>query len=193
MGWTDPGIVGCSLLAIARRGSYSSSDAPASAALVPNDVLENARSPACLATLLMSAIFFAALLYLPQFMTKVLGYSAARSGAGLLPMMATFAVTSFVAGPLYDRMGPKIVVIGGVALLHWGCSCCRSSAPSRLRDLVPGMVVARHRRRALLLVESRRRQSRRSTRRGRASPAASSTCARSPAAPSASGSTPRSS
>jgi len=71
-------------------------------------------------TLLMSAIFFAALLYLPQFMEKVLKFSAVESGAGLLPMMGTFAVTSFVAGRLYARLGPKVSVTGG-ALGH-GCA-----------------------------------------------------------------------
>ena len=46
---------------------------------------------ACLTVLLMSAIFFAALLYLPQFMQKVLGFSALAAGAGLLPLMASSA------------------------------------------------------------------------------------------------------
>ncbi len=43
----------------------------------------------------MSAVFFAASLYLPQFMTKE-----------LLPMMATFAVTSFAA------LVPGMAVLG---------------------------------------------------------------------------------
>ena len=46
-------------------------------ALVPPDVLANrVFASACLTVLLMSAIFFSALLYLPQFMSKGLGYSA---------------------------------------------------------------------------------------------------------------------
>ena len=90
-------------------------------ALIPADMLANrAFVAACLTTLLMSAIFFAALLYLPQFMTKHLGYSAIGSGAGLLPMMGIFAVTSFIAGPLYDRLGAKIVVSAGAAFLAAG-------------------------------------------------------------------------
>ena len=48
-------------------------------ALVPRDVLRNrVFAAACLTVLLMSAIFFSALLYLPQFMEKVLGFSALR-------------------------------------------------------------------------------------------------------------------
>jgi hypothetical protein len=64
-------------------------------ALVPSEVLRNRVFAACCAVvLLMSAIFFAALLYLPQYMEVVLHYSAIRSGAGLLPMMAVFFSTA---------------------------------------------------------------------------------------------------
>ena len=47
---------------------------------------------------MMSAVFFAALLFLPQFFQKILGDNPLEAGAGLLPMMVVFAVTSFVAG-----------------------------------------------------------------------------------------------
>jgi EmrB/QacA subfamily drug resistance transporter len=92
-------------------------------ALVPADVTRNiVFSAACLTVLLMSAIFFSALLYLPQFMEKNLTFSALRSGAGLLPLMIIFAVTSFAAGWLYGRLGPKIVVTAGTACLAVGIS-----------------------------------------------------------------------
>jgi EmrB/QacA subfamily drug resistance transporter len=92
-------------------------------ALVPADVTRNiVFSAACLTVLLMSAIFFSALLYLPQFMEKNLTFSALRSGADLLPLMIIFAVTSFAAGWLYGRLGPKIVVTAGTACLAVGIS-----------------------------------------------------------------------
>jgi len=98
LGWSDPLIVGLfALAAVALVGFVLIERRAGTMALVPNDVLKNrAFLPACMAVLMMSAIFFAALLYLPQFMTKVLRYSATASGVGLLPMMGTFAVTSFV-------------------------------------------------------------------------------------------------
>jgi EmrB/QacA subfamily drug resistance transporter len=112
-------------------------------ALVPADVLKNqAFTAACAATLMMSAIFFAALLYLPQFMTKVLGYSAMTSGAGLLPMMGTFAIVSFVAGPLYERFGPKLVVSAGALFLTVGIyllSLLSEATP--YSGLIPGMAI----------------------------------------------------
>jgi EmrB/QacA subfamily drug resistance transporter len=87
-------------------------------ALVPVDVLRNADfRAACTAVLLMSAVFFSTVLYAPQFMEKILGYSALRAGAGLAPMLGTFAVVSFIAGPAYNRLGPKVAVgIGALGL-----------------------------------------------------------------------------
>ena len=112
-------------------------------ALVPAAVLRNRVFAACCATvLLMSAIFFAALLYLPQFMEVVLHYSAIRSGAGLLPMMGVFAVTSFVAGGLYGQLGPRVIVSAGAALLAAGIFLLSATAGrSGYAGLVPGMCV----------------------------------------------------
>jgi len=112
-------------------------------ALVPADVTRNSVfSASCLTVLLMSAIFFSALLYLPQFMEKELAFSALRSGAGLLPLMIVFAATSFAAGWLYGRLGPKIVVTAGTACLAIGILWLSAlTAASSYPSLLPGMVV----------------------------------------------------
>jgi EmrB/QacA subfamily drug resistance transporter len=112
-------------------------------ALIPRDVIANrAFSSACLAVLLMSAVFFAALLYLPQFMTKVLGYSALKAGAGLAPMMCTFAAASFIAGPLYGRVGPKLISSAGAVCIALGVfQLSRLDASDGYAALVPGMIV----------------------------------------------------
>jgi EmrB/QacA subfamily drug resistance transporter len=90
-------------------------------ALIPPDVIENRRfRAACLTVLLLSAVFFAAILYVPQFFEKILGYSTVKAGLGMLPMMAAFALTSFIAGPLYNRVGMRIVVGIGTALIAAG-------------------------------------------------------------------------
>src|SRR5215470_7162172 len=112
-------------------------------ALLPPDVLRNrVFSSACLTVLFMSAIFFSALLYLPQFMEKQLGFSALRSGAGLLPLMGAFALTSFSAGPLYNRLGAKVAVSAGVAFLAAGIFLLSDvSSGSTYSSLVAGMIV----------------------------------------------------
>jgi EmrB/QacA subfamily drug resistance transporter len=88
------------------------------AALIPGDVIRNGEfRSACLTVLLMSAVFFATVLYAPQFMEKILGYSALKAGVGMVPMLGTFTVVSFFAGPLYQRLGAKVTItIGALGL-----------------------------------------------------------------------------
>jgi EmrB/QacA subfamily drug resistance transporter len=143
-GFGQPWIVGLLLVGLVALASFLFVERTQGAhALVPRDVLQNrlfARS--CLVVLLMSAIFFSALLYLPQIMQKDLGFSALGSGVGLLPMMLVFALTSFVAGSLYDRLGARTVVSTGAGFLALGMLLL-----AVLQDddgygtLVPGMVV----------------------------------------------------
>ena len=76
----------------------------------------------------MSAVFFAAMLYLPQLMIKVMDYSAIGAGAGMLPMLGTFAAVSFAAGSLYERFGAKILLISG--------SLCIAVAPALIALMV---------------------------------------------------------
>jgi len=144
LGWTAPLILFLFALAAGALLGFSFVEHKAEDnALVPRNVLKNRTfAAACLSTLLCSAIFFAALLYLPQFMSKELGFNAANSGAGLLPMMATFMATSFIAGRLYELLGPKLIVSLGALLLGAGMillSMIHSS--TTYRELIFGMVV----------------------------------------------------
>ena len=96
----------------------------------------------CLAILFMSATFFASLLYLPQFMQKQLGYSPLEAGVGILPFLGTFAVVSFVAGPLYDRVGAKrLAVLGAACITIAPFLFSQVDSGSGYDALVPGMVI----------------------------------------------------
>ncbi|MEK6252288.1 MAG: MFS transporter [Actinomycetota bacterium] len=112
-------------------------------ALVPRDVMRNESFTAsCLAILLMSATFFAALLYLPQFMQTQLDYSPLKAGAGMLPFLATFALVSFIAGPLYNRIGAKpIVSVGAAGIAAGPLLFSQIDSGSGYAALVPGMVL----------------------------------------------------
>jgi EmrB/QacA subfamily drug resistance transporter len=143
-GFTDPVILGlfalaAVLLVVFARIELRSGER----ALVPRTVMVNRQfAAACLTVLLMSAIFFAALLYLPQFLQKELDYSPLEAGAGLLPMMGVFAAVSFASGPLYNRLGPKLLVSTGAACLAVGMLLLsRLDAGTDYLQLVPGMVV----------------------------------------------------
>jgi len=143
-GFGDPRVIGLLGLAAMTLLAFVPIERRAGAgALVPRAVMANESFRAsCLAILFMSATFFAALLYLPQFMQHQLGFSPLEAGVGMLPMLAVFACVSFVAGPLYERLGAKLLVSVGAA--------CIAIAPfvfslvgnrSGYGSLVAGMVV----------------------------------------------------
>ena len=143
-GWGDPRVIAFMALGVLLVAGFAFVERRAGeAALVPGSVMRNGQFRAtCLTVLLLSAVFFAGLLYLPQFMTKALGYDALRAGVGLLPMMATFAAVSFAAGPLYERLGAKLIVSAGTACITLGIFLLSLiEAGDGYGALLPGMLV----------------------------------------------------
>jgi EmrB/QacA subfamily drug resistance transporter len=143
-GWGDPRILAFFALFVAMIASFALVERRAGAhALVPADVMGNRQfAYSCAAILLMSAVFFASMLYLPQYMQKVLGYSPIEAGAGMLPMMGVFATVSFVAGPLYDRLGARRLAVFGSACIAAGPLLVSLFAGDEsYLAIVPGMVV----------------------------------------------------
>lgn len=145
LGWGDPRILGAVAVAAVLLVAFALVERRAGEhALVPRDVMGNASfSATCVALLFISATFFAALFFIPQYLTKSFEYSAFRSGLGLLPFMAVFALTSFVAGPLYNRLGGKLIVASGAAMIAAGpfLLAVGIDGDGSFAALVPGMVV----------------------------------------------------
>jgi MFS family permease len=112
-------------------------------ALIPRAVMRNESFRAsCVAITLISATFFAALLYLPQFMQKHLDYSPLEAGVGILPFLGTFALVSFIAGPLYNRVGAKpLAVLGAACITIAPFAFSQVSEGSGYGSLVAGMLV----------------------------------------------------
>ena len=143
-GWGDPKVIGLFVVAVLGVACFLPIERRAGAhALIPRAVIRNENFTAsCLAVLFMAATFFAALLYLPQFMQKQLGYSALEAGLGMLPFLAVFALSSFAAGPLYDRLGAKKLAVAGAALITLGpVFFSLLDEGSGYAALIPGMVV----------------------------------------------------
>ena len=143
-GWGDPRIIGLlGLFAVGIAAFVFVERSAGRHALVPGDVMrDRSFTYSCAAILFMSAVFFAMMLYLPQYMLKVLDFSAIRTGLGMLPMMGVFAAVSFVAGPLYDRVGPKILATAGSGCLAAGPALVAVAASEQSYGaLLPGLIV----------------------------------------------------
>jgi EmrB/QacA subfamily drug resistance transporter len=143
-GWGDPRIIGLLALAVLLVAAFVPIERRAGlSALVPRAVMRNESFRAsCVALIFMSATFFSALLYLPQFMQKHLGYSPLEAGVGVLPFLGTFALVSFIAGPLYNRVGAKpLAVLGAACITIAPFAFSQIDAGSGYGSLVPGMLV----------------------------------------------------
>ncbi len=143
-GWGDPRVIGLLATCVVMLAAFGPIERRAGAhALVPKEVMRNESFTAsCIAILFMSATFFAALLYLPQFMEKQLGYSPLEAGVGILPFLGTFAVVSFIAGPLYNRVGAKpLAVLGALCITVAPFLFSLVDSGSGYDSLIVGMVV----------------------------------------------------
>jgi EmrB/QacA subfamily drug resistance transporter len=143
-GWSDPRVIGLLVIAVVGVLSFVPIERRAGRhALIPAAIIANRDFAAsCVAILCLSATFFASLLYLPQFMESQLGFSPLEAGLGMLPALATFALVSFVAGPLYGKLGAKPLAVIGA-----GCMCGAAvlfslvGSSSGYGALVPGMLI----------------------------------------------------
>lgn len=145
-GWGDPRIVAMLAVSLLLVGSFARIERRAGEnALIPRDVISNTRfRRACLTVLLLSSVFFAAVLYIPQFCEKILGYTAVEAGLAMLPMMGAFALTSFIAGPLYDRIGMRVAIGIGTGLITLGqiLLSVLIGPDAGIGSLIPGLLVA---------------------------------------------------
>ena len=111
-------------------------------ALIPPRVASRRIFTASLVSIVcMGSILFGILLYVPQYVEKQLGWSAFAAGAAIAPMMVTFAVVSFAAGPLYHRIGGRVVIITGAMALTAGTLLLALLVGHGYPPLVPGLVL----------------------------------------------------
>jgi EmrB/QacA subfamily drug resistance transporter len=144
-GWTTPLVPTGLVTSVVFMGAFLFRErAAGEGALVPPSVIANRPFVwACLAVLAMSATFFAALLYLPQFFQKILGESTLVAGVMLLPFVAVFAMASFSETWLLNRIGMKAVLTIGATCIFGGplLFVLLLDHSSGYASLVPGMVV----------------------------------------------------
>ncbi|HEX6116264.1 MAG TPA: MFS transporter, partial [Solirubrobacterales bacterium] len=143
-GLGDPRVIAFFVVAVALIASFAVIEPrQGERALVPRDVISNTDfRAACLTVLLISAVFFTVVLYVPQFMIKILDFSALEAGAGMAPMLVLFAITAFVSGRFYERVGAKAMVTLGTAGLAIGIVLLALVGDDwTYADLVPGLAV----------------------------------------------------
>jgi EmrB/QacA subfamily drug resistance transporter len=143
-GWSDWRIIAMLVLSVALIVAFGLIEPRMGRnALIPADVARNREFiSCCLVTLLLSAVFFSIVLYVPQYLQKILDYSPLAAGAGMLPMLGLFALSSFVASPIYQRVGAKTIIAAGALLMAVGPFLLSLiGEDSSYGALIPGLAV----------------------------------------------------
>ena len=96
-----------------------------------------------LTLLVVFAVMFGVFLVLPQFTQAVLGYSALKSAASLLPMVAVMMPLSAVAPLIAKRFGTRATLATGMALFATGLVllALMVSAEGGYWSVIPGLLV----------------------------------------------------
>lgn len=96
-----------------------------------------------LTLLVVFAVMFGVFLVLPQFTQAVLGYSALKSAASLLPMVVVMMPLSAVAPLIANRIGVRTTLATGVTLFAVGLAmlALMVSAEGGYWSVIPGLVV----------------------------------------------------
>ena len=142
-GFGSPVVVAMLVIGVLLLGVFALVERRSGAeALVPPRVMASVQfTTAVVSVLAMSVVFYAILVYVPQFVEKDQRWSALEAGAGLLPLMLVFAGVSFLAGRMYNRMGARLVVSAGAVCLTLGVLWLAFTVGSSYALLVPGLVV----------------------------------------------------
>jgi len=121
-GFGDPRVIGLFVVFVVSLAAFPFCERRMGEdALLPRELLGQRQFVTCCAAVpLLGTAFFVLLLYMPQFMQKLLGFSPLKAGVGLLPMMAVFGAVSFVAGTLYERLGARLSIAGGALCMTVG-------------------------------------------------------------------------
>jgi EmrB/QacA subfamily drug resistance transporter len=145
-GWTSARVVVAEAVAVAglvvftRRASRHPSPVVELALLrVPSTRAANA------AALLFSMGFFPLLLATVLFLTGVWHYSVVQAGAAFAPGPLMVALCSWPAGMLVPRVGPRVLVVSGVALfaaanVWWAAQA--TASPEYVTGMLPQILVS---------------------------------------------------
>jgi EmrB/QacA subfamily drug resistance transporter len=120
-GWTSTASVAAFSFSVVATALFFRRQAGATGALVPLPMLRHRVFTACLAVAAAMTFGAYAMLFLtPLYFQAARGASALQAAVALLPMSLSFIVTSQLSGPIANKVGPRVPMTAGMALMGFG-------------------------------------------------------------------------
>ncbi len=121
VGWASGQVVALLVLAVALLAGFVVQERRTEHPLLPLRVpLERNRGASFLAALLIGGGLFAMFLFLTYYFQQNLHYSPVKSGFAFLPFSAGIIVSAGATSQVLPRVGPKPLMMGGLALASLG-------------------------------------------------------------------------
>jgi EmrB/QacA subfamily drug resistance transporter len=142
-GWSSTPILACFAAAVAGIAGFvivelRSRRPMLDLSLFRNGTFSGANTVSLLSFFALFGVFF----FISIYLQTILGYSAVRAGATLLPFTVVMTVSVAAAGRLTDRIGARWPMAAGMVLLGLSLLLLsRLRLDSTLSDLLPGLVV----------------------------------------------------
>lgn len=143
LGWGSAEIVAALIVAVVALAAFPLIERRRADPLIPRELL--ARREVRAAAVLMATtapLFFVALLYVPQVLSKSVGLSPLETGAGMLPMQVTFALVAPLCGAIAARVGLKLPHASGLAVMALSAALFAvAGAATEYTALLPAMLL----------------------------------------------------
>ena len=143
-GWSDPLAAGGLIVGLLALGAFVAWELRHEQPLLDIRLFAHRGLAAGSLTLLVVfTVMFGVMLVLPQFTQAVLGYSALKSAASLLPMVVVMMPLSTLAPVIAKRVGVRNVLVAGVGLFTIGLVmlAVMASAEDGYLSVLPGLLV----------------------------------------------------
>lgn len=143
-GWTAGSTIFFLVAAVVLLAAFLAWETRASNPMLPLKVLlDRNRGGSYLVFLLVGAGLFAMFLFLTFYLQIVLGYSPLKSGFAFLPFSGGIIVSAGIVAQLLPRVGPKPLMVTGLAMATVGMLYLTQVEPSSsyLTQVLPAMVI----------------------------------------------------
>lgn len=144
-GWTSPVVIVLLVVFVAALVAFPFVERRAKDPLVRPELWHNKVFVAgVVLNGMVVVVAFVMFVYVPAYTQAIYGFTVAESGLALIPLMIFFAGLSPVAGRIYDRVGPRKVMLTGYLFTVTGSVLVAASASSwgYAASLIPGLALA---------------------------------------------------